>query len=92
MKFELVLKNYKDRVVRLIVIEQEGEEGMRSVRNIYECDIGSNYASRFFGDIADLLETEGTVTMYNENVDHGRAKRWSAKMAKIIQTLEKEDY
>ena len=89
MNFELILENCMNGTIRLVVIEREGEEGVRSVRNIYEAETDSRGA-RFFGDVADLLETEGTVTVRNENIDYGRAKRWTAKMSKIINTLSKE--
>lgn len=90
MNFELILENCMNGAIRLVVIERKGEEGVRSVRDIYEGDIANGGTPRFFGWAADLLETEGTVTIRNENIDYGRAKRWGAKMAKIIQTLEKE--
>jgi hypothetical protein len=90
MNFELILENCMNGSIRLIVIEREGEEGVRSVRDIYEGDITLGSTSRFFGAVVDLLETDGTVTVRNENIDYGRAKRWPAKMDKIITTLAKE--
>lgn len=91
MNFELILENCKNGFIRLVVIEREGEEGVRTVRDIYEGSITHNSTSRFFGDVADVLETDGSVTVKNENIDFGRAKRWTAKMSKIISTLVKED-
>lgn len=88
MNFELILENCMNGSIRLIVIE--GEEGTRSVRDIYEGDITLGSTANFFGYAADLLETEGTVTVRNKNIDYGRAKRWPAKMDKIITTLAKE--
>lgn len=90
MNFELILENCMNGSIRLVVIEREGEEGVRSVRDIYEGDITLGSTARFFGWAADLLETEGTVTVCNKDIDYGRAKRWTAKMSKIIDTLAKE--
>lgn len=90
MNFELILENCMNGAIRLVVIERKGEEGVRSVRDIYETEIDWRGAPNFFGGVADLLETEGTVTVRNENIDYGRAKRWAAKMSKIINTLSKE--
>jgi hypothetical protein len=89
--FEIILENCMNGNVRMIVIEREGEEGVRSVNNICESSVDSSYTSRFFGDVIDLLESEGTVTLKNENVDFGRAKRWNSKVSKIISTLVNEN-
>lgn len=89
MNFELILENCMNGSIRLVVIEREGEEGIRSVRGIYEAETDS-CGARFFGDVADLLETEGNVTICNKDIDYGRAKRWAGKMSKIIDTLSKE--
>lgn len=90
MNFELILENCMNGFIRLVVIEREGEEGIRSVRDIYEGDITLDRTARFFGGVADLLETEGNVTIHNKDIDFGRAKRWAAKMSKVIETLSKE--
>lgn len=90
MNFELILENCMNGSIRLVVIERKGEEGVRSVRDIYEGDITLGSTARFFGYAADSLETEGTVTICNKDIDFGRAKRWTAKMGKIITTLAKE--
>ena len=90
MNFELILENCMNGAIRLVVIERKGEEGIRSVRDIYETEIDWQGAPRFFGGVADLLETEGTVTIHNKDIDFGRAKRWAAKMSKVIETLSKE--
>lgn len=90
MNFEIILENCMNGSIRLIIIEREGEEGVRTVRDIYEDDITLGSTARFFGAVADILESDGTVTIRNENIDYGRAKRWPAKMDKIITTLAKE--
>lgn len=90
MNFELILENCMNGSIRLVVIERKGEEGVRSVRDIYEGDITLGSTARFFGYAADRLETEGTVTICNKDIDFGRAKRWTAKMDKIITTIAKE--
>lgn len=91
MNFELILENCKNGFIRLVVIERKGEEGVRMVRDIYEGSITHDSTARFFGGVTDLLETEGSITLKNEDIDFGRAKRWTAKMSKIISTLVKED-
>jgi hypothetical protein len=88
--FDIILENCMNGQVRMIVIEREGEEGVRSVRDIYESSITAGYTSRFFGLVADLLETEGSIALKNENIDFGRAKRWGAKLDKVMTTLAKE--
>lgn len=89
MNFEIIIENCMNGNVRLVVIERKGE-GVRSVRDIYETSTDSKYGMNFFGSAVDLLETEGTVALKNENIDFGRAKRWSAKMSKIVNTLVNE--
>ncbi len=88
--FEIIIENCMNGQARMIVIESEGEEGYRSVRDIYESSITAGSTSRFFGWAADLLEDEGVVTLKNENIDFGRAKRWCAKLDKVMTTLAKE--
>lgn len=86
--FEIIVEITENKKARLIIFEKD-ESGCRSVYNICEGDVDANYTMSFFGDTIELLNDEPTVL--NENINFGRAKRWSAKVKKIIETLVKED-
>jgi hypothetical protein len=89
--FEFVVENIENKDVRLIIFEKEIDTGYRSVYNIYMSDVENiNSTCRLFGDAIDVLECP-EVKCLNENVNYGKAKRWSSKMKKIIETLVPEN-
>ena len=93
----LVTKHYERngpvfRIITTKINEENGELG--AVRDVFEADNTRGQAKKFLGTCADGLITrapefygEIVLNKAHANVDFGRAKKWSTKIAKIIDSL-----
>ena len=88
--FEIIVENCLNGNARLVVIEENQVTGLRNIRDVYEGSVDYSETYRHFGNVVELLASDGDVKLYNENIDLGRAKRWESKMKKIITTLVNE--